>query len=67
MQEVLCFGEDIADVTSLKSVVVNITRSGLACEAIILSLRLSYESSGVDSPCKLSHAIIISFNLSMTV
>ena len=52
MKEELCFGEEITEVTNLKRVIVNITRSGPACDKITFSLNVSYNKSGMDSVCK---------------
>ena len=51
-KEELCFGAEITEVTSLTSVVMNITRSGPACDTITFSLNVSYNKSGMDSACK---------------
>ena len=52
MQEELCFGEEITEVTSLTSVVVNITRNGPACDTTAFSLNVLYNKSGMDSASK---------------
>ena len=52
VKEELCFGEEIAEVTDLKRVILNITRSGPACDTIKFSLNVSYNKSGMDSVCK---------------
>ena len=52
VKEELCFGEEITEVTDLKQVIVNITRSSPACDTITLSLNVSYNKSGMDSVCK---------------
>lgn len=47
MPEKLCFGEDLPELTSLKSLVVNVTRSG--CAAAMFPLSVSYNKSEMES------------------
>ena len=52
MQEDLSFSEEITEVTSLTSVMVNITRSGPACDTTAFFLNVLYNRSGMDSASK---------------
>ena len=47
MKEEICFGEDLTELTSLRSVVVNVTRNSPGCTATLFDLNLSYNSGNV--------------------
>lgn len=47
VKEKFYFGEESTEVTNFKSVVVNIARTCPACDATVISLDLSFESSGL--------------------
>ena len=46
VQEEVCFGEELMELTTLKEVVVNLTRNGPACDAIEFSMNIFYNKSG---------------------
>ena len=49
VQEELCFGEDLTELTSLKSLVVNVTRSGPGCDTAVFPLSISYNKNEMES------------------
>ena len=46
VQEEVCFGEELMELTTLKEVVVNMTRNGPACDATEFSVNIFYNKSG---------------------
>jgi len=46
VQEEVCFGEELMELTTLKKVVVNMTRNGPGCDATTFSMNISYSKSG---------------------
>lgn len=58
--EELCFGEDFAELTSLRHLFINVTRSGLGCNRAGFAISVSYNKSVMESvgkPC--NHRIIL--------
>lgn len=47
VKEKFYFGEESTERTNFKSVVVNIARTCPACDATVISLNVSFESSGL--------------------
>ena len=57
--EELCFGEDFAELTSLRHLFINVTRSGLGCDRDEFAIRVSYNKSEMESvgkPCSSCHS-----------
>lgn len=46
VQEEVCFGEELMELTTLRRVVVNMTRNGPGCDATEFSMNISYNKSG---------------------
>ena len=63
-KEELCFGKDLAELTSLKGLSVNVTRSGPGCEAIVFHLSVTYNKSEMESEGKQSLIYLVQLKLS---